>query len=290
MISLDGAYDLHVHSAPCLYPRIGDDLTVAAAAQAAGLRGIVLKSHHESTVGRAHVCNHALDSSQPFTVYGSVTLNHAVGGVNPAAVGAALKTGARFVWMPTVDSAAHAQAYGRTGGWHVQGAASGGSPAQPLSILSGESLTPQAAEIVALCQQRDVALATGHLGRSEILALAECARQQGFKRLVITHPIFHVPALDEAALSRLAAWDAWFEFTYCTVSPMWRSATIDETAEAIRLVGVSRSFLTSDGGQTHNPMPHVGLQLLAQMLFEKGIPEADVYRMMVDNPRQIVEA
>src|SRR5579859_6238972 len=137
MISLQGAYDLHVHSAPCLYPRLADDLTVTEAAQAAGLRGLVLKSHHEPTVGRAYILNQVFrrESPDPLTVYGSITLNAAVGGVNPVAVEAALRTGARMVWMPTVDSQAHAAAFGHTGGWDVQGSGSALLPRTPLTIL-----------------------------------------------------------------------------------------------------------------------------------------------------------
>lgn len=79
MITVEGAYDLHIHSAPCLFPRIADDLTIAEA-QAAGLRGIVLKSHHELTVGRAAVVNRALKRTNPspLITYGLITLNHAV--------------------------------------------------------------------------------------------------------------------------------------------------------------------------------------------------------------------
>src|SRR6185436_533110 len=46
-------FDLHVHSAPCLFPRRGDDLTTARWYEEAGAAGIVLKSHFEATAGRA---------------------------------------------------------------------------------------------------------------------------------------------------------------------------------------------------------------------------------------------
>lgn len=295
MIDIDDAYDLHVHSAPCLFPRIADDLTIAEAAQAAGLRGLVLKSHHEPTVGRAAAVNAALarrDNAPTLTAFGAITLNHAVGGVNPAAVEAALKTGARLVWMPTVDSRAHAEAFGHTGGWDVQGAAPEAAPRAarlaPLTILAEGRLTAAATDVLRLCRERNVALATGHLGRDEIFALARFARAQRFERLVVTHPLFKVPRLDTALLVELAAPGVYFEFTYCALSPMWRHTTIDETAAAIRAVGVERAFLTSDGGQTHNPMPHEGLRLMAQMCAEKGFTEAEIDGLIRRVPAQLV--
>ncbi len=37
--------------------------------------------------------------------YGALTLNHSVGGLNPVAVEIAGRSGAKIVWMPTVDAA-----------------------------------------------------------------------------------------------------------------------------------------------------------------------------------------
>lgn len=290
MISIEGAYDLHVHSAPCLYPRLADDLAIAEAAQAAGLRGLCLKSHHEPTVGRAHLLNRILqrDAPDPLTVYGSITLNHAVGGINPVAVEAALRTGARLVWMPTVDSQAHALAFGHTGGWGVQESRAPLLPRTPLTILEDGRVNAETRDVVKLCQEYGAVLGTGHLGTEEIVALARFAAEEKFGRLVVTHPLFKVPRLDLAALTALAELEVFFEFTYCTISPMWRHATIDETVTAIRSVGMDRAYLSSDGGQTHNPMPHEGLRLLAQMCFEKGIAETDIQRLIRDNPARLI--
>src|SRR5207245_10082647 len=137
--------------------------TMADEAAAAWLRGDEHDSHIESTVWRASVAKHALGYAKPFTVDGSITLNHAVGGVNPLAVEAALKTGARMIWMPTVDSEAHARAYGHTGIWDVQRVDRMARRPAPICILANGGLTPQAAEVLELCQQANVTLATGHL-------------------------------------------------------------------------------------------------------------------------------
>ncbi len=291
VISVSGAYDLHVHSAPCIFPRLADDLTVAEASQRAGLCGMVLKSHHEPTVERAAAVNTTLarQGEMSFRALGSITLNYAVGGVNPAVVEVALTAGARLVWMPTIDSLGHWRAFGHIGRWDAQGAGVETHPAEPISICADGRLRDDAKNVLMLCHEYGVALATGHLGSEEIFALAQFAHEQRFERLIVTHPNFRVPGLDLASLRDLAALGAHFEFTYCTVSPIWRHATVDEMVAAIETVGVERAYLSSDGGQLHNPMPHEGLRLLAQMCHEKGISVPDVRRMIVDNPAQLVQ-
>ena len=47
---VQGAWDLHVHAAPGLFPRWGDARDLADACHAAGMRGVLLKAHHGSTV------------------------------------------------------------------------------------------------------------------------------------------------------------------------------------------------------------------------------------------------
>src|ERR1700694_151887 len=68
---------------------------------ARGMRGFVLKSHYIQTGERAQVVTKAVPGSH---VYGAVTLNHSVGGLNPVAVELAGRTGCKIVWMPTVDA------------------------------------------------------------------------------------------------------------------------------------------------------------------------------------------
>jgi len=55
MLDIDGAYDLHVHSSPDLFPRIADDLAMVADAAARGFAGVVMKNHFESTASRAQL-------------------------------------------------------------------------------------------------------------------------------------------------------------------------------------------------------------------------------------------
>src|SRR5258705_8993586 len=136
MIDIDGAYDLHVHSAPDLFPRIADDRQMVADAAAKGFAGVVMKNHFEGTASRAKL---AAPEAGRLKVYGSLVLNRYVGGVNPHAAEAALRLGARIIWMPTLDAACHPRAVGLRGGFRPP-ASGRRKPAGGVNGLKGERL------------------------------------------------------------------------------------------------------------------------------------------------------
>src|SRR5919197_5330600 len=108
-VLVQGGYDLHVHVAPDVPRRRIDDRTLAERFAELGLAGFALKSHYTSTAERAQVVSALFPKVE---VVGTLTLNRAVGGMNPIAVEIAAREGARIVWMPTVDSPA--ETAGRT--------------------------------------------------------------------------------------------------------------------------------------------------------------------------------
>jgi hypothetical protein len=273
---LDAAVDLHVHAAPSVFPRWGDSCAVAAACADAGMAGIALKAHEGSTVESAAILSRMY---APLRVAGGVVLNHAVGGLNPAAAEIALRLGARVVWLPTVDADGHAAAYGATGSYPSQ---SGGTrPAEPLALLdvAGRPLAALV-EIVALCRDHDACLATGHASAAALPAVQACARELGLERLLLQHPLLAVPGLKPAAVAELAEGGGVVELTYLSVSPMWRETTVAACAEVARHLGPERSILSSDAGQRHNPAPHEALRAFAQSVHEAGVAAADVRRML----------
>src|SRR5215813_11045777 len=99
--TLEHAYDLQIHVGPDVIARRIDDIDCAKEFLAHGLRGFVLKSHYIQTGERAQVVAKAVPGSR---VFGAVTLNHSIGGLNPVAVELAGRTGCKIVWMPTVDA------------------------------------------------------------------------------------------------------------------------------------------------------------------------------------------
>ena len=83
---MKGVIDMHVHTNPDLRLRAYDDFELMEAAIRVGARAIVIKTHQGSTVDRAYLCNRHNEivhgKTNDFTMFGGITLNRAVGGIN----------------------------------------------------------------------------------------------------------------------------------------------------------------------------------------------------------------
>jgi hypothetical protein len=279
VIDIDGAYDLHVHSAPDLFPRIADDGRMVADAAAKGFAGVVMKNHFEGTASRAQL---AARSVPGMKVYGGLVLNRYVGGVNPRAVEAALRMGARVVWMPTLDSACHRAAFGFGGGFLAQ--SSGLETEGPgIAIAHDGRLVAEAREVMALVKQHGAALATGHVSFEEIRALVAEAEAQDFRKLILTHPYDRAPGLSLEQVAALARPHVLIEFVFCSITPSWRFTDAATIAHCITTLGPARFVISSDGGQAHNPMPADGYRQFVGALHAEGIAAGDFRVMCRDN-------
>jgi hypothetical protein len=254
-------FDCHVHAAPDILPRRGDDLDTLAAYEAAGASGFVLKGHYESTVGRAH----DLARRSGLSVVGGITLNQAAGGVNPASVAATLAAGGRVVWMPTAD--AHTQE--QVGlprlcdlDDRLDRAVFGVPPVEPAAEAAADL-------VLALIADHDAVLATGHLSGAECSWLLARARHYGIRRVLLTHPSYTVPGLDPAAVAELVAEGGFAEITaYQLLHQPGCSAEM--LAEVARAAG-PRLVLSSDAGQPDSPSPPEALQQLIDALAACGV-------------------
>jgi uncharacterized protein DUF6282 len=285
LVDMEGAVDLHCHPFPDLFPRLADDFDIVRAARDAGLKAILLKCHHESTVSRAYLVQRVIPGIR---VFGGIVLNYYVGGINAAAVEASLRLGGKEVWMPTVDAGYHAEVHGGTGGYDSQ--AGGRSQAEGIWVADKEGkLRPEVKEVLELVAQYGAILGTSHLAPREIVALVREARSVGVEKIVITHPYFRVPNIDLDTLEEVARMGAMPEFGYCTVSPAWQYAAPEKIAASVDRIGASRCLLVSDTGQRHNPLPSEALRIFAQTIFEKGVPIDQVTQMITDNPANLLD-
>ena len=285
LVDLSGAYDLHVHANPEIFVRIGDDMDIARHAAQSGLAGIMMKNHFESTVGRAAI----VDGTKCGTrVFGGLVLNWSCGGLNPLAVEIALRLGARQVWMPTVDAAAHATAHGVTGGSTYQ--KSGLRLPHPgISVLDGDgTLKAEVKMIVELVREADAILGTGHLGRDEIFALADFALPAGLKKLLITHPEFNPPAMSIEEQKSLAARGAFLELCGGNLYPIPGVGRIDDYRRVVAEAGARAIILTSDSGQPRKSWPAEVLRIFGQCLMEKGVSQEEIDLMTKENPAHLL--
>lgn len=285
LVDLSGAYDLHVHASPELFVRLGDEVDLARHARSSGLAGILVKNHFESTVGRAALADKLVEGTR---VFGGLVLNHSAGGLNPLAVECALRLGARQIWMPTVDAAAHAQSFGRPGGFGYQESGLRLERA-PIRILdSGGRLKPEVELILELVRDADVILGTGHLDRSEIFLLAERCRSMGVAKLLVTHPEFNPPALSVDEQKRLVAMGALLELCGGNLYPIPGVGRIDDFRRVVAEAGASSIILTSDAGQPRKSWPAEVLRIFGQCLLEKGLSQKEIDLMTKENPARLL--
>jgi Family of unknown function (DUF6282) len=272
-------FDLHVHTAPDVQPRLGDDVEIVGMYERAGFSGCVLKGHYDATAGRARAAGHG----SSVRVYGALALNQHVAGLNPAAVAASLAMGARVIWMPTADS--HTQeAAGLPRLCRTQPRLSSTTYAIPPVDLATEE---RVRRIVALIAEADAVLATGHLSTPEIAWLLPVARAAGVRRLLLTHPSWTVPAMSAAEAVELAGADAYVEITAFQLLHQ-ADATAATLAGFARTVGLERIVLSSDAGQPESPPPPDALAQLLEALGGEGLDRGALVECASGRPEQLV--
>ena len=284
------AYDLHVHVGPDVMSRIVDDVTLAERCLEVGLAGFALKSHYTSTAERAQVVQRAVPG---IDVVGTLTLNAAVGGLNPLAVEIAAREGARIVWLPTVDSVNESDARDRDYGegvakplWaRIQAElAESGLAVPPVVVVDGDGQPVQALlDVLDVVARHRLVLATGHLARDEIFAVCAAARAAGVQHIVVTHPEF--PAQDLGIEDQVRLVEAGALLERCFTTPWTGKCSWERVVEGIRATGAEHNLLSTDLGQPANPPVEDGLALFAQLLVEHGIGEDEIHAMTVERSR-----
>ena len=271
-VDLQGLIDLHLHTAPDVTPRRCSDLEAARLARDAGMRALLIKSHDAPTAARAALAEEAVGGIR---VFGGLALNAATGGLNPAAVEAALRMGAVEIWMPT-RSAAHVLPQG-------------GRPAGLSPFDRRGRPRPGVREILALIREADAILGTGHLSPAETVRLVRLARRLGVHKVLVTHPEAPFIAMDVATQRALAAEGACFERCALFATPPGApGASVARIAAEIRAVGVASTVLATDLGQPQGALPVDGLRAFLAGLLGEGFSPDEVRRMAGQHPARLL--
>lgn len=284
---LRGAIDAHVHAAPDLQPRQVDCLGLVQEARGKGMGGVLLKDHSTLTADRAYILNKIYPD---FKVYGAITLNDPVGGINPAATEAAIRLGCREIFMPTYGTRHHVCRWGKGSGPSSYPFSLNPQGISPIDA-SGK-LTPEVQETLRLIAQADILLGTGHFSPYEINILLQGAKEAGVQRVLITHAslsLIRMPVEDQRRAVQLGAY---IEHSFiATTQRMAEKERVspEEIAFQIRSVGAGHCVMSTDFGQTVNPSPVRGLEEFIRQMLLHGIRESDISRMVRDNPKNLLE-
>jgi len=239
------------------------------------MRGVVLKNHWSESAGLAWLVRKY--GTQGIEVFGSVSLDTPVGGVNPMAVRYMADvegTWGRIVWMPTHDSE-HEVNYNKE------------TRAKAVVSRNGK-LIPEVFEVLDLIKERNLTLATGHVEPEEALMIMAEAKRRGITRIIVTHPLLgpqftsmSLPQLQESVKLGGAV-----EITAGTVSRDGPGKT--RAIEFIKALGTANVFVASDSGLVGTPNHPDAMAMAAKSLRAAGFSEQDLTWMFKDTPARLV--
>ncbi len=246
---LKGAFDLRIHTGP--EPdgeRRTDYLEAGRDAYEAEMAGFVLMKHRHPTALAAYALNRMYPG---FHAVGSIVLNSSVGGLNPDAVEASAKLGAKVVWLPTQDA-------GRIG------------------ILDA----PDDVEaVLEVAKSFGMAVASTHASFADTEMLVDLAESVDLERLVVTNPLARFGA-DEANV--LLSHDLYVELPFLSYYDGQESGV--RLRADIESIGPDRCIVSTDFGQWTNPPPAEGMRMAIAAMLDAGISETDVTKVVRTNP------
>ncbi len=276
---LEGAVDLHIHSAPDVYPRILSDVELALQAKEMRMKAIDIKNHFVTTADRAQVASEMAD----FPVFGGVALNLTVGGLNVHAVDVALKLGAKIVWLPTL----HARKFLQNKSHVAHLAGELGDDLQGIYLLNEDgTLKQELYPIFKLIAARDAILATGHVTIEEARAAVREAAAAGVDKIVVTHPLASFVNYSVADMKEMLDLGAtYLEHVYNdTTRQVAHPITRQALYEGINAIGAAHCIMSTDAGQWLNPVPAQQMGIYIQDMLKFGMSEKDIRTMVADNP------
>ncbi len=273
-LTLRGAIDFHVHQAPDSVARAIDADDLARLSKSLGMRGMVMKNHWQPTALLAYLMRKQVPD---FEIFGGVTQNIALGGINLEAVKRMVATKGgygRVVWLPTFDNDTPAKR-------------AGNQPSVPIS--KDGKLLPSVLELIAwIGTQPGLVLETGHATPQEGLMIIREAKARGVRQVVVTH----APDMGWTAqqMREAGAEGAFLEFVYLSTltQPGQQAAKLKAYADMIRAVGARHCIMATDlGGAppgTNYPLEPHGFLEFMQVMHREGISVADINLMTKTNP------
>lgn len=272
---LKGIIDLHIHSAPDVRERKMNDLQLMEAAVERGVRAVVIKSHHVPTADRAALVNQVKKEKygmlSDFKMFGGIALNRFVGGINPWAVETALKLGGKIVWLPTNTAENHCRKEKKE---HF------------VSCVKDGKIVPELKTVLELIRDYDAVLETGHISPKECFIVAEAARNAGVKKVVITHPEFHIVGMSLEEQKRIVQdYDVLLERVYAQpIGGGVYKKNLADNVEAMREIGCSHFIVATDSGQMQNPEWYRSIAEYVDYLYDAGFRKDEIDCMTKTNP------
>lgn len=278
---LAGSIDIHAHGGSEPFDRIMLEDEMLRDFTRVGMRAVVIKTWYTPSASRNALLQRQLDEwaatheLTPVQLFGGITLNQSVGGLNPNAVERCLKfPGFKYVWLPMVDS------------YHHRRMIYDDQLGTGLRILDANGkVLPELKEICRICADNDLILASGHYPYAETSTVFAKAKELGVKKLEVVHPA-HIHSKTTIAQMKQYAQEGVKLMlsglgTLCF--PLHESGPV-YAARMIQEVGADHFVYGSDFGQLHNPPHVVGNRWMIQMLLAYGVSKDAIVKIFKTNP------
>lgn len=306
---LKGGIDVHLHGDPCGSPKGGKAYFAARPAMVqtcleasqAGMKALVFKDHNTMVNNLAIVIQDFLDRMAkekaaagevftPVQVFGGITLNETVGGMNVKAVKSALSYGrCKEVWLPSLDAAHQREAMGASGGIRV-------------SDCKG-TLTKEMMEILdVMAEYNDnqegerVVLSACHVSNEEKFDILSYINKRGMDvKVLMDHVTQEMTVLTPDEAKQMIDMGAYLEFAECSCVPWpgmlgWVISydySFRLIKELLKEKGPDHLVLITDAGQPGNePIP--GWKNFLKTLLSQGVSEKDINIMFKDVPAMLL--
>jgi len=282
-------YDLHFHIGPDVLPRkyIVEELITKEEGK---IKGIVLKSHSFPTIQLIK----SVKKLKQLKLFGSVTLNWFVGGLNPDAVyaSAVMSKHPLFVWLPTL----HAEnfliksesEYEIPPDWSKDSkfVSRRKTEVNGIKIINQkQQLTKRTEKLLEVVKKMDCILCTGHVSYKEAQKVVERAVELEIP-VIITHPISKHINMPVEIQKTLAEDGVYIE--HCFITYHDGSYRIEDFVKQIKAVGAKSCILSSDAGQLGNPSSSESLIKFIKLLQKHGVTKNEIKKMLIKNPKEIL--
>ncbi|MBO1073334.1 DUF6282 family protein [Roseomonas marmotae] len=287
---LHGAVDLHHHGFPeftFAHPTRQSDAEELRQAAAAGMAGIVMKSHFFPTTTISWHLNQMGLGAEAFP---SITMNPCAGGFLPVAVEAAARQGARVLFMPTWGAEADQRRGGmsRYLGGYLESAKKF-LPEDGLTVLdSAGRIRPEVTDCLAIAAAFGMMVATGHISPRESVAVVTEARRLGVREVMFQHPDSHSIGATREDIRAIVAAGGTVEFCAIGFTPAFQRLPMAECLEIIREVGAENVVLTTDCFFGWMPPAPELLRMTLGSMLHHGLSHTDAALLVRDNPRRLL--
>ncbi len=273
---LRDAIDVHVHADPCsLIPRNQDFIQVAVEAARAGMRAVVRKDHHYSTVGEAYAVQRHIDHlvetgtlARRVGVYGGLPITFSL---DPRQVEQAVRFPAfKMIWL---------------------------NPVHGETLVDGGKVRPEVDRIIELARDHGIGLNLGapshskkYRGTDDFAGLAPLVERVAVlgARAVLDHPLSSFTAAQIAELAQGGAYVGLF--CYPSLPSVIKAPVVDprRTLEVLERIGPERCIIASDVGMLLEPTAVDALRVMIRLLLVLGLTPGQIDPMLKMNPARLI--